>query len=119
MNKPDPGNSGPDEWTADDDDFFDADLRKPGAPDVGGIEVNRDPIDMSDDEAILAALQEGQRDRLNPEELSLEDRMRFGLLTKDDDIARVEGRLGEHVSTGQHDVVGGVGRTNIFNDKDG
>ncbi len=135
----DPGNSGPDQWAEDND--IDLDLSESSGmaagsnvrsadsdadrdvdtddPDRQGILVNRDSVDMGDDDAVLRALQEGDRDRLDPTALSLEDRMRFGLLTKRDDIDRVEGKLGDFVATGQDDSIGGVGRTNVYDNKAG
>ncbi len=135
----DPGNSGPDQWAEDND--VDLDLSESSGmaagsnvrsadsdgdrdadaddPERQAILVNRDPVDMDDDDAVLRALQEGDRDRLDPGALSLEDRMRFGLLTKRDDIARVEGKLGDYVATGQDNDVRGAGRTNIYDNKPG
>ncbi len=133
----DPGNAGPDEWAEDDDDNLsvssgvaagsnvrsgDSDADRDADaddPERQAILVNRDPIDMDDSDAVLRALQDGDRDRLDPSRLSLEDRMRFGLLTRGDDRARVEGRLGDHVATGQDDDIKGVGRTNIYDNKPG
>lgn len=78
-------------------------------PDQRPVVIGDEPVDVDDDEAVSRALHDGRRDLIDVSKMSLARRMKFGLLTPEDDKARVEGRLGNHVST--HD--GEVRPTNV------
>ena len=84
-------------------------------PDQRPVIYGEDPVDVDDDEAVAQALADGRRDLIDASKMTLERRMRFGLLTPEDDKARVEGRLGDHVAA--HD--GGAQRTNVYESKAG
>lgn len=71
-------------------------------------------VDVDDDEAVARALTDGRRDLIDVSRMSTERRMRFGLLTKEDDEKRVRGELGDYASTGD-----GAARTNIYENKPG
>lgn len=139
----DPGNAPPEEWTGDEAEdptveggrseasgvVAGSGLNRPDV-DTDPAEVDPNPdrravvdesgeIDADDDAAVLQALADGRRDLIDPSRMSLQRRMQFGLLTREDDEARVRGELGNHMTTGEGAEIRGVGRTNIYDDKAG
>jgi len=78
-------------------------------PDQRPAVVDDKPVDVDDDDAVARALHDGRRDLIDVSRMSLKRRMQFGLLTPEDDEARVRGELGNHVST--HD--GSAKETNV------
>lgn len=84
-------------------------------PDQRPVVYGDEAVDVEDDEAVARALTDGRRDLIDASKMSVERRMRFGLLTPEDDRARVEGRLGDHVAA--HD--GDAQRTNVYESRAG
>ncbi len=84
-------------------------------PDQRAVKYGDERVDGSDTEAVLKALQDGRVDLVDVEGMTFEQRMATGLLNEDDDKARVEGRLGDHMSTSE----GKARRTNVYDTKAG
>lgn len=83
-------------------------------PDRRGVVVGRPDVDPNDPEAVANALANGDRGQVDVSRMSLQERMRYGLLTKEDDEARVRGELGNYATTGlDADRDNEVGPTNV------
>lgn len=95
----------------DDDDVLKTDKARSESSGVTAGTAKEDLVDANDDDAVLQALHNGRRDLIDPSQMTLERRMRFGLLTREDDEARVRGELGDHMTT--HDERA-VKRSNVF-----
>jgi hypothetical protein len=144
MSNKDPGNSQPEDFTTEEDAddptenpnvsessgmIAGSALGKPEVdtspaeldpePDRRGVVEGAPAVDVDDDQAVLDALANGRRDLVDPSKMTLERRMRFGLLTREDDEARVAGRLGNHMTSSRRDDPEAGGRTNVYDNLPG
>lgn len=83
-------------------------------PDTRAVVYDDQPVDTDDNEAIAQALADGRRDLIDVSGMPLAKRMQFGLLTPEDDQARVEGTLGDFMNTSD-----GAQESNVYRSKAG